>query len=434
MSGAPRLRVTQGRIPSAAGAAPLGLSALFFGLACLALLGFLGAGCGLRESEVTNPESQRDPLPSSPETLIVAAPIADRTYRPEDATGTATNLKVLRTGESESIAYLRFGLSSIFDTTGLLDGDLDLHVQQGGVLPVRIAAYEVDPAAAEWTESDLRPPGRTLLPTPFFVGKNTLNPLPGDTLLVEGAVTIPSSLLRRWKNDPSSNRGIAIRLASNSEEGRLDILSSESVVLDTANAAMLTPKLILRRGGELDDASEEPTDDAYVFNDPTPVANGAESTLVVDAFPARRPLLRFEFDTPTDDSSLRRGDVIHRARLRAHVIPGGLAAGDSFQVEVWSVETDWSETSEPDSIVRGILHSITMVRADTETLQVECASAVQRWLDGRGNFGLLLRARREGTESFGVEIGSRESASPPSLQVLYTSRLKPRWEGEEGPR
>lgn len=385
------------------------------------------AACSPGEAELVNPGTSRDDLGGLPDTTRIGAPIADRSFRPKIATGDSPVLLVSRDDATDGVVYLRFSSDALPDTAGVTAGWLGLRFRVvTGSAPVILEAREVSPDAAAWTEEDLRSPGRDRIDPPFYRSPDPIDPGFGDTLFVEHAIEIPDTLLRRWKNDPEHNRGLALSLAAGTF-GAIEILAKEAGITDDDGILLPNPRLEILHA-EADTARISPIDDAYVLEDQRDPASGSDTTLYLSGRPAERLLLRFGLD----GTHVRKGDTIHRARLRLRVDPTSMAAGESLQIAVYRAESPWEEASEPDSVNRAnVATGFARIRANSDTLELDFASTLQFWLDGGENNGLQLRLVPEGRDALDVRLFSREASvgRQPWIDVLVSHPPDPRWSG-----
>ena len=388
-------------------------------LVCFLLLLAGGIACGEGETDLLNPGSDRD-QGALPDTIEGIAASADRSFRPRLQTGAFRALTIADENGLVSHAYLRFDSDALPDTAGILLGELGLRLVRASGGPFRIQAHEIAASAPAWTEEEL-PVEPLPLDPPFFATDGTIAPAEGETLIVAEAVRIPAEILKRWKIDPASNRGLALTLVSD-RPGVLRALSKEADD-DTTTA---DPSLEILR----EDAVSvviAPSDDAYRLVDSNPPATGAEPALQIGQTVPHETLLRF--DLPAE--VIERGTVIHRAEILLRTVPGSIAEGDSFVVGIYRNESAWQEAAEPDTVAREALAiDIAIVKSDVDSLLFDLGPAVQRWVDGEPNDGITLRILDTGLASSAGAVASREAeaASQPRLRIVYSPPPEPRWE------
>ncbi len=409
---------TRGRRPGSKSSA---WSVLLAGLCSLLAL----AGCSEGESDLLNPKSPRGDIAPPPETLLVATSDLDRSFRPRTPTGTSPVLFLSREGEIHSEIYLRFDLGDLADTSDVVNAEIGLRFRRTQVGPVLLEAFAVSADAEEWTEEALDQPLPTgeVLPTTSA----PIAPAAGDTLYVKDAVRLPGSLIRRWKLDSASNRGVVIRLADASVARSIEVMSKEASLADTSGNLLVNPRLEIFRGEDRTSVLESAEDDAYVLTDGRTPSPGDATTFTTSSRPAERGLVRFALP-----ALLRRGDTINRATLRLRVEPSSVSAGESLLVGAYLATTAWDEAAQPDSVSRGSAgFDFERVRASSDTIALDCALAVQRWLDAGENFGLQIRSATENDDTTSVRFFTREAeaALRPTLQIVYTPPPDPRWGG-----
>ena len=389
------------------------------------LLVFLAA-CGEGESEFFDPGSTRDL--DALDSVDVVTLSADRTYRPRGETGARGVLMLVREGEDlGSTAYLRFGLEDLPDTASIVEGRLSFRVIGGSGDSVRVQLFEVAPEAADWREDDLpREPLPLVEPSLDTQARATLG-TPGMTPTIAPALSIPASLLRRWKSDPASNRGLAVRLGTQSS-GFIVVYSSEAVVTDTGTDGTIqvkTPELVIQRTDQ--DYTFEPDDDAYIVEDTAAPEAGDAPTLWVEQLVPHRAL----FLPDLSSTGLKAGDTIHKAELFLRLVPGSFSDTLDLSVGVYRNLGEWAEDAEPDTVAREpFATDVVTVTAESESLRFDFAPQVQRWIDGQDAFGLTLRVIGEGGDDGGFRVYSREGplGSSPYVRIVSSRAPDPRWE------
>ncbi len=396
-------------------------------LLSIALLGATLFGCSEGESDVLNPRSPRGGIAAKPESTRVASTDQDRAFRPTIATGASPVLFLSDEGDVQSEVYLRFDLDALPDTAGVVNANLGLRFRRTDVSPVLISAYEVSSSEDDWDEGTLKRP-LSKVETPFYSSTVPIAPGDGDSLFVTDAVKIPGSIIRSWKNDPDHNRGIALRIADTSIGQTIELLSKEAALADTEGNALVNPRLEVFRGEDRTSTLESPDEDAYILSDGSSAPAGDAVDFRVKGRPAERGLLHFPLP-----SVLRKGYTINRALLRLRMVPGSITPGDSLLIGAYLATSLWDEASEPDSVTRGsAAFDFARARATSDTLEFDCAIAVQHWLDTGENFGLQIRSATEGDDTLGVRFFTREAeiALRPDLELIYTPPPDPRWGGE----
>ncbi|MCA9755425.1 MAG: hypothetical protein KDA27_06465 [Candidatus Eisenbacteria bacterium] len=384
------------------------------------------AACGEGESEVFDPGSTRD-LDAAPDTLDHAALDADRGYIERGETGARSVLPLMREGDLVSTVYLRFGLDDLPDTTSITDGKLSFRVVGGSGDLVRMQVFEVVGDAPDWREDDLplEPLG---LVEPFLDSQTTpVQGSPGTETDLSQVLTIPATLIRQWKSDPESNRGIALKLGPQSE-GFLVVYSSEAVVTDTNTdgsvISVKTPELIVRRTDQ--DYTFEPDDDAYIVEGGT-VDDPSSTTMLLEQLVPHRALL-----LPEIPDLLHKGDTIHKAELFVRVVPGSFADTLDLNLGLYRVLSDWQGGGAPDTVSRETFATdIVTVTEESDTLRFDFGPQLQRWLDGADEEGILLRIVGEGADDGAFRIYSSEAAEEnrPFVRIIRSEAVDPRWEG-----
>ncbi|MEZ4654188.1 MAG: hypothetical protein R3E12_11530 [Candidatus Eisenbacteria bacterium] len=274
---------------------PLNLTARFWraSIAIAILIGI--TACGEGETNLLNPGTTRE-IGAPPDTISGVLLSADRSYRPRIATGSLVALTIADQDQLTSQAYLRFDSDDLPDTNGVAIGNLGLRFLRGSGGALRLRASEIASDAPVWTEDDL-PLDPLPVEEPFFVSDRSFAPAEGETLIVTDAVRIPASILKRWKTDPESNRGIALALEP-TRTGLLRILSKEAVI-DTAGNAVNPQLEILRNDGA--PVLLAPVEDAYRLVDDSPPAAGNAAALLIEQSVPHEALFRFDLaSTPLE--------------------------------------------------------------------------------------------------------------------------------------
>lgn len=399
------------------------LSALIAAIAPLA--------CSQGDNSVLNPGTNRTGLTALPDTIRIGEPSADRSARATVAAGGLADLLLARFPDSlETVVYLRF--TDLPDTAGLTGARLGLRVRGGAGTALQIEAYPVDPSAPAWTEGGIRWNNRPALASePLDVVTGPID-APGDTtILYRDAVRIPADLIRSWKRDPDTNRGIAL-LLRNGSAGSLSIRSREAI-LDSVNIA--NPPLEFLEGSAVV-SIKSPTADAFVYHDLRPVADGADTLLRITEEVPNRILLRFPLA-----EAVPRGSIINRAVLRLRLLEG--MTPDSMRLGAYGFihsnpGSVWSEAAEPDSAFLGVFFSSVLLPAELEesTASFEIARLAQQWFNGTDTLGVQIRGLSELIGEGEAAFYSSESAAPayrPSLEIVFTPPPGPRWgSSEEG--
>ncbi|MEZ4650343.1 MAG: DNRLRE domain-containing protein [Candidatus Eisenbacteria bacterium] len=398
-------------------------------LLALASLTYLIA-CGEGESEVFDPGSTRD-LDAEPDTLDHVLLALDRTYIEKGETGARSLLPLVRlyTGPDSlvSTVYLRFGLDDLPDTTGIIDGKLSFRVVGGSGDLVRMQLFEVSPDAPDWREDDF-PIEPLDVVQPFLDSQTTaVQGSPGSTSDLSQVLTIPAALIRQWKSDPETNRGVALRLGLQSE-GFLVVYSSEAVVTDTNTDGTIesvkTPELVVRYQDETV-YTFEPDDDAYHMVGAEPEEPSEETLLIEQLVPHRALLL------PGMPDSLEKGDTVEKAELFVRVVPGSFADTLDLSVGLYRVLSDWDGGVAPDTVSRETFATdVVTVTEESDTLRFDFGPQLQRWLDGTEQQGILLRIVGEGADDGAFRIYSSESSEEtrPYVRVIRSKAVDPRWE------
>lgn len=379
-----------------------------------------GIACGEGDTDLLNPGSVRD-HGAAPDTIEGVSATADRSYRPRIQTGAFRALTIADENGLVSNAYLRFDSDDLPDTASILLGEIGLRFIRGSGGPFRIQAHEIAAGAPDWSEEDL-PIGLLPLEPAFFATDGTIAPAEGETLTVAEAVRIPASILKRWKSDPTSNRGLALSLVPD-RPGVLRALSKEADE-DTSTA---DPSLEVLRTDAVS-VILGPSDDAYRLVDASAPATGGEPTLFMGQAVPHELLLRFDLPSAVRAA----GTTVHRAEILLSILPGSVAEGDSFVVGIYRNESAWQEAAEPDTVRREALAiDIAIVKSDVDSLLFDLGPAVQRWVDGEPNDGITLRILDTGLGSSSGEIASREAepALQPRMRIVYSPPPDPRWSG-----
>lgn len=391
------------------------------------LLLALVLGCGEGESELFDPGSSRD-LDAPLDTLDHLPLSLDRSYRARGESGDRSVLLLAREGDLVSTVYLRYSLADLPDTASIVEGRLSFRVNGGSADPVRMQLFEVAPEAPDWAEGDL-PLDPLPLVEPFLDLQTTpVQGSPGSDLDLSQILSVPAELLRRWKNDPASNRGLALRLGEESR-GFLVVYSSEAVITDTdssgTSVSIKTPELVVQRTDQ--DYTFEPDDDAYLVEDGGTPEDGAATTLLLEQLVPHRALLFPDLS----GTGLRPGDTIHKAELFLQVVPGTFPDTLDLSVGLYRALAPWTEEVEPDTVARETFATdVVTVTAESDSLRFDFAPHVQRWVDGHDEFGLTLRIIGEGSDDGRFRIFSREApaGSAPYFRVIASRAPDPRWE------
>lgn len=392
---------------------------------CLLLVVLLFA-CGEGESEFFDPGSTRD-LDAPLDTLDHVVLLADRTYRERGETGSRSTLPIVRDGDLTTTAYLRFALDDLPDTSSIVEGRISFRVIGGSGDPVRLQLFEVDPAAPAWVESDLPLDGLPIL-EPFLDSQATpVVGTPGMDPAVTPGLSIPASLIRRWKNDPESNRGVAVRLGTGST-GFLVVSSSEAVVTDTdddgTTISVKTPELVVQRSDQ--DYTFEPEDDAYIVQGGEMSEGADATTLWVEQLVPHRALF-----LPSVPDTFGVGATIHKAELFLQLVPGSFTDTLDLSVGVYRTLDPWTEDVEPDTLGRETFaNDVVTVTSESDSLRFDFAPQLQRWLDGEDNLGLMVRVIGEGAGDGGFRVFSSEAAAEnaPYVRIIWSPAPDPRWE------
>ncbi|HYJ32026.1 MAG TPA: hypothetical protein VE326_02285 [Candidatus Binatia bacterium] len=151
---------------------------------------------------------------------------------------------------------------------------------------------------------------------------------------------------------------------------------------------------------------------------PAAPATGSESTLLLGGLFQSEVLLRAPVAPPPA------GFSINGARFVAHLL--GPASPDTVEIRAYRIRNAWTEGASIDSTL-GLdatpletLTGVRVVAGDSIAIPIPISLAREWSADSTSNQGILIRV----TNSFyasEIEVGSRESVTPPVLRVNTTS-------------
>lgn len=336
--------------------------------------------------------------------------------------------------------FVRWDLSTLPEGE-IVEAKIEMHLD-GVDEPVvstgqgfRLVAHEV---LGAWTEENLN----TIAPPEVDLG-TVIGEAEIDTsgLAVSDSVlylpdlfagTDPGSgllgLVRRWQADSSSNRGLMLRPAVDSDEGFLRFFSQEGQPSGAATT-LLTPLLVLEiQGEDTTTVSQEALDDAYVIDAEEGLVDLPEGTLLVSSGFVHHAMLLLELPAPL-------GPPVAGAPPAQQVLQGlltlrlavdsewSLPEGESMTLSIYDARVDTSLADPwPETLLVERLDRVTIRGGDTLAV-LEVAKHLQRVHEGSGH-ALVLQSEGATNRLLSLVIhGGRAASLRPSCEISYAPRL-----------
>ncbi len=437
------------------------------GLCLIFLLALTLSSCSDDESLLNWSESNRDGLSDPADTLVSAEAItAGATYWEQQATGRTSYFLVGRVDRAGLVedattvfadAYLKWDLTDLPEGT-IVSAKLEfvLHdLDDAGTTPpesFNLRLFEVTQAWEEDSlglyEAPLTREATSFGNSGAFDVSNLSDTLdvslpqlfvsPGDSTLMD--------LVNQWLDDPSTNHGVAVRAADETDEqGFLRFVAREGTPIGAAyeDIDVDWPKLTLEvqvAEGDVEIRSLTAVEDGFQFyggdgrggfrafgRERTAFAGmDSETQLLLSSGYVQPMIFKIELDSlmAEDPQRFPKGLAIHQATLELTQILGdewSMTPEDTLWLEAFTASTEWSEDDPPEpGEVNGPFISSTRITHDDETVSLDVRSAVQRIVEGEDlSIVVLIDA---GPSVFRTILfqGRNAGTGAPALRTYFT--------------